>query len=174
VDDEAIQEGPPVTPAHPPADNADYPLDRVTWRTAEKDRQYLRVLSIFWYILAGLYAVVGVATGLYIYFGVMIVAGSVPTRGGASGPAVGYSLLGLGIGLLLFYGVYAYLAYLTARSLVEYRRWKFVFGMAVALCVLGGIPILVLGVFTIVVLSRDSVKAQFARGGPAYSPDEEN
>jgi hypothetical protein len=174
VDDEAIQEGPPVTPGRPPADDEDYPLDRVTWRTVEKDRQHLRVLSIFWYILAGLYAFAGAAMGVYIVFGVMIVAGSAPTRGGSSGPDLGYFLLALGIGCLLFYGVYAYLAYLTGRSLVEYRRRKLIFGMAIALCIIGGLLGIVLGVFTIVVLSRDSVKEQFARGGPVYSWDEEN
>jgi len=161
-------------PARPPVADEDYPLDRAAWRTVEKDRQHLRVLSIFWYILAGLYWVVGMAMGLYIVFGVMIVAGSAPTRGGASGPAVGYSMLGLGIGLLLFYGVYACLAYLTGRSLVEYRRRKFIFGMAIGLCILGGLLGIPLGVFTIVVLSRESVKEQFARGGPLYSRDEEN
>jgi hypothetical protein len=174
VDDEAIQEGTPVMPVRPPVDDEDYPLDRVAWGTAEKDRQHLRVLSIFWYILAGLYALGGTAAGLYIPFGVLIAAGNVPTRGGASGPGVGYFLLGLGIGCLLFYGAYAYLTYLTGRSLVEYRRRKFIFGMAIALCVLGGLLGAVLGVFTIVVLSRESVKEQFALGGPVRPRDDDD
>jgi len=174
VDDETIQEGPPVKPARPPLDDEDYPLDRVTWGTAEKDRQHLKVLSIFWYILAGLYAVAGVIGGLYVVFGLFVVAGNAPTRGGSSGSAEGYLLLGVGGGILIFYCAFAYLAYLTGRSLVEYRRRKLIFGMAIALCIIGGVLGIVLGVFTIVVLSRESVKEQFACGGPAYRWDEEN
>jgi hypothetical protein len=173
VENDAIQQGPPPAPERSPA-GGDSPPGRLAWRTAEKDRQYLRVLSIFWYVVAGLYAVAAVVSGLYIAYGVWMAGWSAPARGGVSVTTFGYFLVAVGVWLVLFYGVFAYLAYLTGRSLVEYRRWKFVFGMAVALCVVGGVPILVLGVFTIVVLSRESVKAQFARGGPAYSLDEEN
>ena len=88
-------------------------------------------------------------------------------------PEFGYFFIGLGIFLLLWRAVYAYLMFHTGQSLRQQKRWQFIFIMAIVDCVLGGVVGIVLGVFTIVILNRPSVKELFAEGDSPYPKNED-
>ena len=129
---------------------------------ADKDAEHLKVLSICWYVMAGLQCL-GLCGGL-IYVVVALVA-----AGGAFGnerngpPAAFFAVLFgvMGSCMVLLSGVLAFLSYRVGRCLAERRSMTYCFVMAVIACL--SVPLgTILGVFTLVVLSRPSVKAKFA------------
>jgi hypothetical protein len=142
-----------------------------------RDTEHLKLLSIFWYVIAGLNAVGGCFSTIYIVMGAVFLAAppemtSPTTRPGqAAQPDVPPEVMGgmfLGIGgcLMIFLLGLAILAFMTARSLGQRRRRTFCMVMAGITCL--SVPIgTVLGVFTLMVLARPSVAALFARARPA-------
>ncbi len=74
----------------------------------------------------------------------------------------------MGVCGLVLSWVWSYMLCRAGMSLLQNKRWTFCFVMAILLCLnppLGTI----LGVFTIVVLNRPSVKELFGRNEPASS-----
>ena len=136
----------------------------------DQDTSHLNTLSIFYFILAGLQAL-GTCLGLgYVVLGVMLglvgVAGSGHDNGGAAaGVGLGGMFACLGIFVMLVIGTFAYLNFLTGKSLRQRKRKTLCQVMAAIACL--NVPLgTVLGVFTFVVLSRPSVKASFEGTGP--------
>jgi hypothetical protein len=136
-----------------------------------EDAQYLRILSVGHYVLGGLVALFSLFSLFYLYLGVAMMQGTLEPGSSSVPPAsmgiffVAFSLVFLALGL-------AYAACLViAGQAIEARR-RFVFclvvaGIACALAPFGT----VLGVFTILVLMRPSVKAMFdANGTGAAGP----
>jgi hypothetical protein len=130
-----------------------------------RDADHLRVLSICWYVMAGLQCL-GACVGL-VYLGVAVLAGAGGMAAGHDGAPVGMMagfFACFGIGILVMSGVLAYLSYRVGRNLAERRSHTFCFVLAVLACL--SVPLgTILGVFTLVVLSRPSVKASFLGAG---------
>jgi hypothetical protein len=129
----------------------------------DRDTDHLRILSIFWYVIAGLECL-GACFGLiYIVLGIVAFAGGMG-RQAADGPppaALGGLFSCVGVFFLALAGTLAFLSFKVARSLVARRSLTLCYVMAAILCL--SIPLgTILGVFTLVVLSRPSVKASFA------------
>ncbi len=132
-----------------------------------KDEEQLRLLSIFYFILGGL-AMLGVLGGLlYVGIGMAMVNGAIPAGQGAGAQApppaaVGWALVGFGAVvcvLSLFYSIGLIIA---GRRLRQQRSYVLCLVMAGISCL--NVPFgTVLGIFTFVVLGRDSTKALFAR-----------
>lgn len=172
MDNDAIQNGTPVAAPRDPAAPDHEGHGRFSSPTRAKDKQHLNTLSIFYFIFAGLSAVAALAALILIPVGVWL-ASMKETQQGALPPEFGYFFIGLGVFMLLWRSVYAFLMLHAGKALRQQRRWKFVFLMAIADCVLGGMPGIVLGVFTIIVLNRPSVKELFAESESPYAQKED-
>jgi len=170
--DDMIQKGAPVVQPREPM-TPDYEThSRFSSATREKDKQHLKTLSIFYFIFAGFSAFAALLSLILIPVGVWL-ASMTDTRRGALSPEFGYFFIGLGAFLLVWRGVYAFLMFHAGKSLRRQKRWKFVFIMAIVDCVLGGMPGIVLGVFTLIVLNRPSVKELFAESESPYARNED-
>jgi hypothetical protein len=132
---------------------------------ADKDAEHLKVLSICWYVMAGLQCL-GLCGGLvYVVLALVAGIGAASERGPGAPPVFLVALFGgLGCFLVVLSSVLAYLCYRVGRCLSEWRSMTYCFVMAVIACL--SIPLgTILGVFTLVVLSRPSVKVKFGATG---------
>lgn len=126
----------------------------------------LDLLAIFHYVLAALSALFGLFPALYVAMGVAIATGRFGD-GRHPGPDrwFGWVLAALGLALILGALAYAGLLVLAGRSLQLRRRRTFCLVMAAVSCAF--VPFgTVLGVFTIVALSKPEVQALFAPTAP--------
>jgi hypothetical protein len=134
----------------------------------DRDAEHLRLLSIFWYILAGLQCLGACVATAYILFGILFAVGGVAA--GSSGhnddapPAAAFAGMGglfacFGVIILVIIGTLAFLDYKTGQSLVKRKNLTLIYIMAALSCL--GIPTIILGIFTFIVVSRPSVKASF-------------
>ncbi len=127
-----------------------------------EDAEHLKLLSIFYYVMAGMTALAGCLPILHVAFGIVMVSGSFPSTPSSTPPppAFGWLFIGMGGLVILLAWTMAVLQFLTARWLAARRRWTFCFVMACIACV--GFPLgTALGVFTILVLQRPTVRALF-------------
>jgi ABC-type phosphate transport system permease subunit len=131
----------------------------------EKDLEHLKLLGIFHYIWGALSLLGGIVIGGYFLVIGIILMNNPPTSTSSedSGTASMAGGILIGVGVVLFivvvYGI------LTLMAGGKYRKHQggywFCFILAIVTLVIGGIPGIVLGIFSLIVLSRDSVKALF-------------
>jgi hypothetical protein len=128
-----------------------------------QDEEHLDVLAIFYYVIAGLNALGFCLTGIYGVVGiVMAVAGATQATGGERD---GLMLIGGGItvfafAMAIFIGVLSWLIYLAGRKLNKRQGRTYI--MVIAAFMLLSVPFgTILGIFTLVILSRPSVVALF-------------
>ena len=132
----------------------------------EKDLEHLKLLGIFHYIWGALSLLGGIFIGGYFLVIGVILMNNPPTSTSSedSGTAsmAGGILIGVGVVLFLIVVVYGILTLMAGG---KYRKHQggywFCFILAIVTLVIGGIPGIVLGIFSLIVLSRDSVKALF-------------
>lgn len=133
-----------------------------------QDTEHLKILSICYYVMAGLSVLGAFATALYVIMGSMMLSGNFP--GGASSSAHAASELRMMGGMFLTIGLIgtalvitmAVLEFVVAKKLA--RRQSKMLCMVVAGINCLNMPLgTVLGVFTFLVLSRPSVAESFAR-----------
>lgn len=134
-----------------------------------QDVEHLRTLSICHYVLAGLAVLGGCFPLLYVGLGIMALNGALNSGRQPPPPMMGWVFIGIGVvGMLIAWGI-AVLLFIAGRNLVRHTHWTFCFVMACISCL--QVPLgTVLGVFTIVVLSRPSVKALFEASGAPPTP----
>ena len=130
-----------------------------------QDAEHLRLLSIFHYVIAGVAAFCSFFPLIYTAVGFVFVALShhPPTNPSQQPPpaALGWAFVGLGIFLFLLGIAFTFVLAFAGRSLSRRRRYWFAFVVACMECIF--IPFgTILGVFTIIVLSRESVKTLFS------------
>lgn len=133
-----------------------------------QDAEHLRILSICHYVLAGL-CVFPLLYGIFymfmgVFFGVMIA--NAP-QGRNEPPAALFGGIFVFIGLIISVVslVFGILLYKSGRNLSKFQNHTFCFVIACIACVF--MPFgTILGIFTIIVLMRESVKALF--GGQNY------
>ena len=130
-----------------------------------QDREHLQLLAIFHYVVAGLAAVFSFFPLLYTTVGSIFIFAA---RHGTAKPGedlppefLGWIFAVLGSVLFLIGIAMAICILITGRSIALRKRYSFVRVMACIECFF--IPFgTILGVFTIVVLSRESVRELFA------------
>lgn len=135
----------------------------------DQDDEHLRLLSILHYVWGGLIAFGGCIGGFYSLIGGGIITAAA-SEGGRNAPpmAVGAILLVVGILVVLLIATLSTLTIIAGRSLARRQHYTLCLVMACISCL--SIPLgTALGVFTIVVLSRPSVKQKFGRPVPAPS-----
>ena len=132
----------------------------------EKDLEHLKLLGIFHYIWGALSLIGGIFIGGYFLVIGIILMNNPPTStssedSGTAG-AVGGILIAVGVVLFLVVVVYGILTLMAGG---KYRKHQggywFCFILAIVTLVIGGIPGIVLGIFSLIVLSRESVKVLF-------------
>lgn len=128
------------------------------------DNEHLRLLSIFYYVKGAISAVFACIPIIHAVLGlIMLIAPQVFGHGNDHPPAfVGLLLFFLGTFLILFGWTFAVLNLITGRFIA--RRTHHAFCFVVACIELLSIPFgTILGVCTIVVLNRPSVKVLFSQ-----------
>jgi hypothetical protein len=182
------QPPPSEPPRHDPYDRPedDQPFRRFGPSVFRQDRQFLGLLVIFHFVLAGIAFFIGLCPLMGLAMGIWMVSGAFPTGpapptypGSPQGPPpgqppqwIGWMMIGeYSVMLLVLYGA-AILACVVGYFLKRRKHWLF--------CIVGsGIQCLfvpfgtILGVFTIIVLARESVRHIFQHGEPQSTDDED-
>ncbi len=128
-----------------------------------EDEDQLRLLSIFHYVVAGFAALFSCLPIFHIVIGLMLVFAPGKLDGGNSAPPAifGWLFACVGAALVLAGWSFAVLVFLAGRFLAKQTRYTFCLAMAGVQCMF--VPFgTVLGIFTIIVLMRESVKADFS------------
>lgn len=128
----------------------------------EEDIEYLRLLSIFHYVVGGLAALFACFPIIYIAVGVLAlyVPGSMDAEGEALPALFGWIFIVFGGALILVGWAFAVFSIIAGRYLARQAHYLFCMVMAAIECIF--IPFgTVLGIFTILVLSKPSVKKMF-------------
>ncbi|MEI8045000.1 MAG: hypothetical protein WCL11_26545 [Verrucomicrobiota bacterium] len=136
------------------------------------DIEHLRLLSIFHYVKGGITAFFACIPMIHVGFGlVMIFAPQVFGHGKDQPPAfVGWLFVILGGFFILLGWTFAVLLLIAGRCIARRKHYTFCFLMACVECL--SLPFgTVLGVFTILVLNRASVRALFILGPPIPVPE---
>ena len=132
------------------------------------DAEHLRILSIMHYIFGALKVLGGISGLVLLLLGGALVSGAIPPdspNDQAAVQAMGVLFSAIGMGITLFCLLSG--AAIAAVGYCLTRRQAYAFCLVVAGSECLSFPLgTVLGVFTIVVLMRDSVKAAFAAGAP--------
>jgi hypothetical protein len=132
----------------------------------QDDREHLRLLAIFHWIVAGIAVLIALFPVIHLVIGIGIINGSFPLDAASKGNPFPIHVMGWFFVVFACTWIVCSLAFAAclacaARNLVEHRHRTFCMVMAGLSCAFFPFGT-ALGVFTIVVLSRDSVRALFA------------
>jgi len=127
----------------------------------DKDQSELGILSILHFVMAGLAALTGSIPVVHLLIGLKMVSDPSFLAGGHPPPFnPGWVFVGVGAVLILLGWTWAFVLVFAGLSLRAYKRYWFCFVVACITCV--NVPLgTALGVFTIIVLSRPTVKSLF-------------
>lgn len=136
----------------------------------DRDKQHLQLLVMFHYILAGLAFVTGCSPSFHLGFGIAILVGAFDQDPNPPPQGMGWLLTCVGSSVMLLCWAMTILLVLAARWLNRRAHWHLCFAIACLECIYvfqGGT---ILGVFTLIVLSRPRVKAMFQDEQPSQPP----
>jgi hypothetical protein len=138
------------------------------------DRDHLRLLTIFHTIAGVLTLAPAFASLIHLGLGMAFLNGWLPGDDGAAPPLfIGWLFIAIGGLILVTFTTVAILLFMTARALAQTRSYNFCLVVACLECLL--MPYgTVLGVVTIFVLMRPSVKTLFGIGPPEATVLEAN
>lgn len=123
------------------------------------DVSHLNGLSIAFYIVGGLGMLFALFPLIHVGIGIGILSGAVEAD---APPYVGWLFLLLGVTFVILGEALAVCLILTGRKLKHRTNYTFCFVVACIACV--NVPIgTILGIFTIIVLGRPTVKAAFGK-----------
>ena len=126
------------------------------------DNEHLKLLSIFHYVMGGLAALFGCIPIIHVILGLFFILSPHSFGEGPNQPPpfIGWLFLLLGGCFILFAWTYAILVLFAGRCIAQRKRHTYCFIVACVECL--WVPFgTCLGVFTILVLNRTSVKALF-------------
>ena len=126
-----------------------------------QDSEHLKLLWIFHYVDAGMTAFFACIPFIHFFMGLALATGAFPDTDPEAQPIGIFIMVFAGLFILAGWTLAACIAY-AGRSLQTRRRYTYCLVMAGVECIF--MPFgTVLGVFTIIVLMRDSVKPLFGR-----------
>ena len=132
-----------------------------------KDLENLKMLSVFYYVVAGLIALFACFPIIHLIIGISFLTGAIPEPANQPDqpdfPVKLFGLMFTIIPLIFILGGWtlAIFTFIAGRKLARHQSYMFCFVIAAILCAF--MPFgTVLGVFTIIVLLRDSVKDLFS------------
>ena len=133
------------------------------------DDEHLRLLSIFHYVVAGLVALFGLFPVVHLVIGILAVTGRLEGQGHGGDPGRWFGWFFIGFALIFILAALTFAVLLACAGRFLARRQHYLFCLVVAALACGFMPFgTLLGVFTLLVLLRDSVKRQF--GYPPGAP----
>lgn len=151
---------PPMPPSSPSIPYAMYDQTRAA------DDSHLKLLSIFYYIVAGLTALFSCIFLIHIAIGIAVLSGKMPMNNANNPPPPGFDkafgsiFIVIGSLAILFGWTMAVMNFIVARSLRARKRRLLILIIAGLNC--ASVPIgTILGVFTFVVMFRPSVESEF-------------
>lgn len=125
----------------------------------QDDISHLNGLSIAFYIVGGLGIFFGLFPLIHVGIGISILSGAIEAD---APPFVGWLFLILGLTFVALLEALAVCLILTGRRLKHRTNYTFCFVIACIACI--NVPIgTILGIFTIIVLGRPTVKAAFGK-----------
>ena len=126
----------------------------------EEDDRHLQLLTVFHYVVGAITALMSCIPIIHLVFGILILTGSMGHGHNAPPRAIGALIIGLVSVIILMGWTFAACIVAAGRRLSRRKNWTFCLVVAAFECMM--MPFgTVLGVFTIVVLMRPSVKEQF-------------
>src|SRR3989442_15961022 len=128
-----------------------------------KDEENLKLLSIFHYVVAGLGGLFSLFPLMYVGMGALMLCGKFDAaHADPMAQPMGWVLVAIGTILFVMGLVFVVCVALAGRYLSHHRRYTYCLVMAAVACTF--MPFgTVLGVFTIIVLQRESVRQLFGR-----------
>ncbi len=143
-------------------------------RTAnmKRDEEHLQLLSIFHYVVAGLAGLFACFPIIHLILGLVFLFASHHVTGNGEPPPafIGWIFVILAVTFITLGWILAALILTTGRFLARRKHYQFCLVMAGIECLF--MPFgTVLGVFTILVLVRETVKPLFGVYPPAIAPD---
>ena len=131
------------------------------------DVEQLRLLAIFHYVVGGMAALFSLVPLVHLVMGLAVVTGHLPMEGASPGDRmVGWLFVGLALLFIAAGLTFAAVDVAAGRSLTRQVRYAFCLVVAGLECLF--MPFgTVLGVFTIVVLQRASIRERFGKAAPA-------
>ncbi len=126
-----------------------------------QDEEHLKLLSIFHYVVGGISACFACFPFIHLIMGIVMLAGGFQDSRG-SGPPAAFGLIFVIMALFIISlgWTLAICLIIAGRQLAKRKRYTFCFAIACISCIF--MPFgTVLGVFTIIVLMRPSVKELF-------------
>jgi hypothetical protein len=132
----------------------------------DRDNQHLRLLSTYHYVVGAMYALFGFIPIIHLTVGIALLEGLLDTDNGQPPPpeALGWVFVAIGVFVMAMLWTLAACLIVAGDRLAQRRNYWFCFIVACVACAFSPLGT-VLGIFTIFVLVRPSVKAQF--GVPA-------
>lgn len=131
----------------------------------DRDREHLQILALFHWILAGIAALFSLFPVLYFLIGISLVTGELHEgKGNRFEHLMGWMFVLFAAAWILIGILYASFLAIAARSLSQRRHHMFCLVMAGVSCAFFPFGT-VLGVFTILALTKEPVRAMFADGG---------
>jgi hypothetical protein len=139
----------------------------------DRDFRHLKLLSIFYYVVAGLLALFSCIALVYLFMGIMFLTMPPPSGGGSPPPAaMGWFFIIISSAILLLGWCWATMIALAGWFLGKCRHYIFCMVMGCSALLFQPFGT-VLGVFTIILLIRPNVKRLFETGGIPDEADEE-
>lgn len=142
----------------------------------DPDEENLKLISIFHYVVGGLGILFACFPLIHLSLGLMIVSGKFPPmvqQGHAPAPEFprefGWMFVAMGAVFFLIGQFCAISMLISGRYISQRKNYTFSFVIACIECVFFPFGT-ALGVFTIITLSRESVKALFGRGTASRPP----
>ena len=150
----------PAPPAVPPTPQG--PIPPPCFVPVNADLEHLRLLRMFHFIAGGILGFFSCFALIYIVLGIFFINSPhlFDSRGNGPPPFMGWMFVMIGAMALLMGWTIATLMFLGGKYLGRRTHYTFCFVVAAVSCLFSPIGT-VLGVFTIVVLSRQSVKQLF-------------
>ncbi|MGQ0637081.1 MAG: hypothetical protein ACT4QC_20925 [Planctomycetaceae bacterium] len=136
------------------------------------DLQQLNLLAIFHYVVAGIAVLLGSVPIIHVAIGIALLSGAFPQKPDERFPEtlVGAFFVACGALAIVMAWSLAVGMFLAGRRLKQHRKYMFCLVIAGVECLL--MPFgTVLGVFTLIVLQRPSVKRLFGHGGSPAAAD---
>jgi hypothetical protein len=135
-------------------------IDPMPTQTASDDRHFLKLLSIFHYVVAAIGALCSLFPIVHLIVGAVFIGGDMNEPNEMPPSFVGWILVAVAMTLIFVGMTLSACIALAGRCLQTHRGYTFCLVMAAIECLF--MPLgTVLGVLTIVVLMRPSVKAMF-------------
>jgi len=134
-----------------------------------QDDEQLRLLSIFHYIVGGLLGLFACIPFIHVALGIMVLTGSLDGATRPPAAVFGWLFVVFGGAFILFGWTTAALVVIAGRKLQRRTAHTFCFVVACIECLFTPFGT-VLGIFTIIVLQRESVKRLFGIAPTAPPP----